>query len=106
MRDRDDLEVPWSYLHLEYGKSIAAIEVKSHRQKRHQRYLLETLGMAALAAREYSKTVLVIPESWGDSIDVMAKLIEELNIGDVKLATFRDGNAVGDPGEFSYVPDS
>ncbi|TNJ43249.1 hypothetical protein [Phaeobacter sp. B1627] len=65
--------------------------------------MLETLGMATLAAREYCKTVLVIPESWGDSVDVMAKLIEELNIADVKLATFKEGDATGAPGEFHYV---
>ena len=95
--------VPADLVVVRNGKPIASIEVKSHRQKRHQRYLLETLGMATLAAREYSKTVLVIPESWGDSIAVMAKLIEELHIGGVKLATFRGGDAAQDSGEFRYV---
>jgi hypothetical protein len=95
--------VPVDLVVVQNGKPIAAIEVKSHRQKRHQRYLLETLGMATLAAREYSKTVLVIPESWGESVSVMAKLIEELNIANVKLATFRDGVSFGDRGGFNYV---
>ena len=65
--------------------------------------MLETLGMATLAAREYSKTILVIPESWGDSIAVMAKLIEELNIRGVKIAIFRVGHTNQDPGEFKFV---
>ncbi|WP_339637484.1 hypothetical protein [uncultured Sulfitobacter sp.] len=95
--------VPVDFAVLRNGKPIAAIEVKSYRQKRHQRYLLETLGMAALAAREHSKTVLVLPESWGSSVDLMTKLIEDLKIADVKIAIFKDGDGVGNPGEFYYV---
>ncbi|WP_281992818.1 hypothetical protein [Sulfitobacter geojensis] len=95
--------VPVDLVVVQNGKPIAAIEVKSYRLKRHQRYLLETLGMATLAAREYSKSILVIPESWGDSANVMAKLIEELNIADVKLATFKQCDGVRSPEEFKYV---
>lgn len=95
--------VPADLVVVRNGKPIAAIEVKSHRQKRHQRYLLETLGMATLAAREYSRTVLVVPESWGDSVDVMVRLIKELNIADVKLVTFKESDGVRSPKEFKYV---
>lgn len=95
--------VPVDLVLLQNGEPIAVFEVKSHRQKRHQRYLIETLGVATLAAREYSNTILVTPESWGDSVDVMAKLIRDLDIRNVMLATFREQDGERSPEKFKYI---
>lgn len=68
------------------GRPIAAIEVKSYRQKTHHRYLLETVAMAKLLAEQYSSAILVVPGNWGDAITTMAELIRKLLVENVRLA--------------------
>lgn len=82
--------IPCDLIIMRDGKEVAAIEAKAPRQKRHHRYLLETIAMASLLSREYPSAVLVVPESWGDAVDEMADLIKALKFEDLKLAVFSD----------------
>lgn len=72
------------------GKPVAAIEIKSHRHKRHRKFLVETLAMASLLGSEYHESILIVPSSWGKSISEMSDLISKLSLGRVKLAVFND----------------
>lgn len=66
---------------------VATIEVKSHRQKRHHRYLVETLAMTALSARKYNHAFLVVPEDWGDAVAKIGGLIDALSLEGVPQAS-------------------
>tara|TARA_Y100000815_G_scaffold201356_1_gene184966 strand:- start:362 stop:2191 length:1830 start_codon:yes stop_codon:yes gene_type:complete len=83
-------EAPADFVLTRDGETIAAIEVKSFRQKRHHRYLVETLAMTALAAKTYSRAFLIVPADWGDAIDKVGELIESLGLDGVQHAVFSD----------------
>ncbi|WP_372990272.1 hypothetical protein [Sulfitobacter sp.] len=51
VRSGRDALVPSDFTVMQVGEAVAAIECKSHRNKKHRRYLLETLGMAALLSQ-------------------------------------------------------
>lgn len=72
------------------GRPAMAIEVKAYRQKRHRRYLVEVLGLMSLLSRNYPKAMLIVPESWGASTEVLRELRDELNLDDVQLAAIDD----------------
>ncbi len=74
-RSQHDSRLPYDLMIMRDGKGVAALEVKAPRQKRHRRYLVETIAMASLLSREYPSAVLVVPESWGEAVDEMAELI-------------------------------
>lgn len=74
----------------EKGSPILAIEVKSYRQKRHKRYLLEVLGTMSLLSRNYPRAMLVVPESWASSIDTLREMKHDLNLDEVQIAAVDD----------------
>ena len=76
------------------GEAVAAIECKSHRNKKHRRYLLETLGMAALLTKDHRTAILIVPDSWGATTEELAKLVEQLHLSSVRIAVFaQDGES-------------
>lgn len=81
---------PYDFAAIRDGEMVAAIEVKSSRQKLHYRYLVETLAMIALAARKYNRALLVVPEDWGDAIDKIGELIRSLRLDGVQHAMFSE----------------
>lgn len=85
-----DAMVPSDLTILFKGKPVAAIEIKSHRHKRHRRFLVETLAMASLLGKEYHQSVLIVPSSWGNSISEMKEMISRLGLSRVVLGVFRD----------------
>ena len=89
-RSQHDCRIPYDLMIMRDGKEFAALEVKAPRQKRHRRYLVETIAMASLLLREYPSAVLVVPESWGEAVDEMAELIRDLRFDDLRLAVFSD----------------
>jgi hypothetical protein len=91
---------------LEEGQPIAAIEVKSHRLKRHNKYLLETLAMTSLLSRESPTAILTAPDSWGDAIEIMAGLIQDLRLENLRLATSEDGEVEPSQTRFRYISES
>jgi hypothetical protein len=86
--------VPADFYVVEDGQTVAAIECKAHRNKRHHRYLLETLSMTALMAREHFRAILIVPDTWGDSIAELANLIDRLHLERVSVAVFADDNQI------------
>ena len=103
-RSQNDSRVPYDLMIMRDGKEVAALEVKAPRQKRHRRYLVETIAMGSLLSREYPSAVLVVPESWGESVDEMAELIRDLRFEELKLAVFSDHDNEDDAsGRFRYA---
>ncbi|WP_135502902.1 hypothetical protein [Roseovarius aestuariivivens] len=95
VRTSREARVPSDFSVIRDGQIVAAIECKSHRNKRHRRYLVETLAMTALLAKEHSHAVLVVPESWGDSKAELAHFQIELGLDDVRVAEFGDEDGPG-----------
>lgn len=91
---RKDALVPSDLTVLFRGEPVGAIQIKSPRHKRHRRYLVETLAMAALLQNEYDVSILVVPSTWGTSISEMVDLIRELRLNRLSLAVFHE---VSDP---------
>lgn len=81
---------PSDFVVLRDGKAIAAIEVKSHRQKLHHRYLVEALAMTSISAKAYERAFLIVPEEWGDAVSRIEDLIRSLNLGSLQCAVFSD----------------
>lgn len=81
---------PSDFVVLRDGRVIAAIEVKSHRQKLHHRYLVEALAMTSISAKAYERAFLIVPEQWGDAISRIEDLISSLNLGSLQCAVFSD----------------
>lgn len=67
---------------------VALVECKSHRRTLHRRYLVETLAMAALRASPRTNSILVVPASWGRSIQELSDLCRDLRISGVRIARF------------------
>lgn len=88
--------VPSDFTVLRNGTPIAVIECKSHRNKLHRRYLVELLAMAALQTKVQQQAILVIPPTWGSSIEELLKLIQDLGLSSVRIAVFGQGDAVGE----------
>lgn len=85
-----DSVVPSDLTMLSKGKPVAAILIKSHRQKRHHRHLVETIAMAALLANEYGRAILIVPGSWGTAIAEMNEIIQRLKLDKLRLLVFHD----------------
>lgn len=81
---------PSDFVVLRDGKAIAAIEVKSHRQKLHHRYLVEALAMTSISARAYERAFLIVPEQWGNAVNRIEDLIRSLNLGSLQCAVFSE----------------
>ncbi|MGR3372743.1 hypothetical protein [Pseudooceanicola nanhaiensis] len=86
---RDSL-VPSDFSVLRDGKIVAAIECKAHRSKRHRRYLIEILSMAALRARAYHQAFLIVPDTWEESIAELSELVRDLGLQSVAIAAFSE----------------
>ena len=95
---RDSL-VPSDFSVLRDGKIVAAIECKAHRSKRHRRYLIEILSMAALRARAHPQAFLIVPDTWEDSIAELSELVRDLGLQAVAIAAFSED--AGKYGELS-----
>lgn len=74
----------------ENGRPAIAIEVKSYRQKRHKRFLVEVLGTMSLLSRNYPRAMLIVPESWAASIETLRVMKHDLNLDEVQLAAIDD----------------
>ncbi|MCZ4365502.1 plasmid partitioning protein RepB [Sulfitobacter dubius] len=81
---------PSDFVVLRDGKAIAAIEVKSHRQKLHHRYLVEALAMTSISAKAYERAFLIVPEQWGNAVSRIEDLISSLNLGSLQCAVFSE----------------
>ena len=55
--------VPSDFIVMQNGTSVAAIECKSHRQKRHRRFLLETLAMLELMTKQHQRSAVFRQDS-------------------------------------------
>jgi hypothetical protein len=94
VRSGRDALVPSDFTVMRDGEAVAAIECKSHRNKKHRRYLLETLGMAALLTKDHRTAILIVPDSWGATTEELAKLVEQLHLSSVRIAVFaQDGES-------------
>ena len=85
--------VPSDFIVMQNGTSVAAIECKSHRQKRHRRFLLETLAMLELMTKQHQTAILVVPDSWGISLEELTELTRDLHLSNVRSAVFRQDSA-------------
>jgi len=79
------------------GKPLAAVELKSHRQKITKKFQIETLAVASLLLREFPKTYIVAPKSWERSIPSLLDLRDQLGLQKVEIATFDKDLANDDP---------
>ena len=68
VRSGRDALVPSDFTVMQVGEAVAAIECKSHRNKKHRRYLLETLGMAALLSQASASVSSKAPKVWSKQI--------------------------------------
>jgi len=96
VHSRREALVPSDFTVLRNGTPIAAIECKSHRNKLHRRYLVELLAMAALQTKELQQAILVVPSTWGASIEELLNLIQDLGLSSVRIAMFGQGEAPGE----------
>ncbi len=78
------------------GEAVAAIECKSHRNKRHRRFLVETLAMASLQTKELQRAIVVVPQTWGTSTEELSLLTQELHLSGVRIAVFGRDEESGD----------
>lgn len=89
LRARDRAKpVPCDFELLRGGKPIAAIEIKSHRQKITRKFQVETLAVASLLLREFPETYIIAPTSWERSMPSLMDLREQLSLQNVKFAIF------------------
>lgn len=96
LRPRDKSKsVPCDFELWQGGKPIAAIELKSHRQKITHKFQVETLAVASLLLREFPETYIIAPTSWERSMSSMLDLREQLSLQSIKFAIF-DAEAVND----------
>lgn len=96
VHSRREALVPSDFTVLRNGTPIAVIECKSHRNKLHRRYLVELLAMAALQTKVQKQAFLVIPPTWGSSIEELLKLIQDLSLSSVRIAVFGQDEAAGE----------
>ncbi|WP_415714444.1 hypothetical protein [Roseibium sp.] len=87
---RKDALLPSDLTILFKGEPVGAIEIKSHRHKRHRRYLVETIAMGALLANEYGLSIMVVPSSWDTSIAEIKGIIRKLRLDRLKLFVFHE----------------
>lgn len=87
--------VPSDFTVTREGEAVATIECKSHRSKRHRRYLIETLAMAALRASHHQSSFLVVPETWDSSIEALYEMVRELSLTGVCIGIFDQTEIVG-----------
>ncbi|MBI1495270.1 hypothetical protein [Halocynthiibacter styelae] len=80
--------VPCDFELLRSGMPIAAIEIKSHRQKITRKFQVETLAVASLLLREFPETYIIAPTSWERSMPSLIDLREQLSLQNVKFAIF------------------
>ncbi|TMV05675.1 hypothetical protein FGK63_16680 [Ruegeria sediminis] len=70
------------------GKPLAAVELKSHRQKITHKFQIETLSVASLLLREFPKAFIITPTSWERTIPSLLDLRDRLSLQKVKIAVF------------------
>lgn len=96
VRSRRDTLVPCDFTVMQDGEAVAAIECKSHRNKRHRRFLVETLAMASLQTKELQRAIVVVPQTWGTSTEELSLLTQELHLSGVRIAVFGGDEESGD----------
>ncbi|MFD2741284.1 hypothetical protein ACFSUD_17030 [Sulfitobacter aestuarii] len=101
VRTKRDAVIPSDFTVLRDAAVVALVECKSHRRTLHRRYLVETLAMAALRASNRAHSIIVVPASWGRSIQELADLCRDLSISGVSIAIFQFIDERGP--EFSFI---
>ena len=99
-RTKRDSLIPSDFSLMQNGIVVALVECKSHRKTLHRRYLVETLAMAALRVSNHTNSILVVPTSWGQSIQELFDLCCDLRISNVRVASF--GSTDDRDPKFSY----
>ncbi|MGC9369435.1 MAG: hypothetical protein ACP5DX_07875 [Paracoccaceae bacterium] len=79
------------------GEPVAAVEIKSSRQKKTRRVQVEALAVASLLHRDFPEVFLIMSSDWEKAVPEMVQLRASLALEGIKLATLDEEMANKDP---------